>query len=253
MRDTPEWKGGRIGPYLVGNCYRDIPAEIGRIYEAHNVETGAPALVLLPTENEAWSTRFSWSIRATSYAHPSAHIMEVQNDSEVEDSALHELTLMFIRLAGASASIEDRKAARTHLSHKPTPFPRRRRVVHCGLTGAGLALAAGILLFLRTHALQESQLRHELGSRTRVAMEEPLAFIDARDNSFPVISYPMPIAPFKGQQKPPCIPVTETEIRGGCWVQHAQLPPCPPSTAEYQGKCYMPVKEKTPEPRSVQP
>ncbi|WP_187344877.1 hypothetical protein [Cystobacter ferrugineus] len=40
---------------------------------------------------------------------------------------------------------------------------------------------------------------------------------------------------------------------GGCWIQHKLDAPCPRNTAEYQGKCFIPVKKPEPLPRSVQP
>jgi hypothetical protein len=43
------------------------------------------------------------------------------------------------------------------------------------------------------------------------------------------------------------------EIRGACWYQGKQDAPCPKGTAEYEGKCYMPVRAKKPEPRSLKP
>ncbi len=64
MSDPPEWKGSRIDPYVVGERYQGIPSDEGRLYEAHHIETGAPALVVMPGEGETWSTNSLWNIRA---------------------------------------------------------------------------------------------------------------------------------------------------------------------------------------------
>jgi hypothetical protein len=66
------------------------------------------------------------------------------------------------------------------------------------------------------------------------------------------IGYPMPPKPLKGQHKPPCIEGTEVEINGGCWVTLERRASCPQGYAEHQGKCYMPVRDPPPEPRSIQ-
>ncbi|HEX8537822.1 MAG TPA: protein kinase, partial [Cystobacter sp.] len=82
---------------------------------------------------------------------------------------------------------------------------------------------------------------------------EPVNWVDVATDTQPGIGYPLPSTPFKGQQKPPCLEGTTVEINGGCWVTLEQRAPCPRSTAEYQGKCYMPVRNPPPEPRSLQP
>jgi hypothetical protein len=55
------------------------------------------------------------------------------------------------------------------------------------------------------------------------------------------VSLDMPKAPFPGQRRPPCKPKLETEIRGGCWMPHADLkPPCGDDTYEWRGRCFVP-------------
>src|SRR5690349_1572418 len=58
MSDTPDWKGRRLGPYLVGERFRfpNIPEDEGRLHAAHHVETGEPALVLVPGVGDEWRT-----------------------------------------------------------------------------------------------------------------------------------------------------------------------------------------------------
>jgi hypothetical protein len=254
MDDTPEWKGGRIGPYHVGKRYRGIPSDEGRIYSAHNVETGASALVVMPAKGEDWSTRHPWTIQATSVTSPPALVLEVEKAPQAKDSRLHELTLMLIRLSGAVALIEDRGDARAHFTRLPLPSRLRQRMMRWGLAGTAMTLAAGLALILWLRPPEDAEQRQSSGGVVRAAVDEPIAFTDTQDTPLPgIIGYAMPEGPFKEQKRPPCIPVTETEIRGGCWTQHKLDAPCPRSTAEYQGKCYMPVKKPDPQPSSIQP
>jgi hypothetical protein len=48
MSDEKTWKDGRLGSFLLGRRYRDrkLEAEVGRLYEAHHLDTGTSALVL---------------------------------------------------------------------------------------------------------------------------------------------------------------------------------------------------------------
>jgi hypothetical protein len=59
MASESRWKGGRLGPFHLGRRYKDkdVGGDLGRIYEAHNVETGAAALVLIPVSARAGSPR----------------------------------------------------------------------------------------------------------------------------------------------------------------------------------------------------
>jgi hypothetical protein len=245
MSGTPDKKGERIGPYRLGKRYRGTDPDEDPIYEARHIETGAPALVMLPGASEDGRTRSAWSVRAERSLHPSYRALHVEQAPQGRASALHDLTLLLIELAGASALIEKRKDARAHFTRVPVIARLRRQVLHWGLAAAAGALAAGLALTLWPHASEHVE--------TRTASDEPIVFTNRPGGSPPVIGYPMPEAPFKEQARPPCIPDAEVEIRGGCWTPHARAAPCPRSTAEYQGKCYVPVKKPDPEPRSVQP
>ncbi|ADO72426.1 serine/threonine protein kinase [Stigmatella aurantiaca] len=55
------------------------------------------------------------------------------------------------------------------------------------------------------------------------------------------IGLAVPKKPFPGQRRPPCKPRVETEIHGGCWSPHREMPPCDDSMFEWQGSCYVPV------------
>jgi hypothetical protein len=256
MGDTPFWSGGRLGPYSVGRRYRDVGADLGRIYEAHNVETGALAVVLTPGRGEAWCPGATWTVRATSGAVPPFVAIEVEH-APGADSALHELTLMLHRLAGALARIEDRPDARAHLTREPLPSrpqrtETRRRWL---LAGAGMVTAVGLTLALLTFRSlpPEPSETTQASTVAEAALEEEFTFIDGEDTTLPFIGRPMPDGPLKGQKRPPCLQGVQVEIRGGCWITMEQRAPCPKTTAEYEGKCYVPVTARPPEPRSLQP
>ncbi|WNG30809.1 hypothetical protein F0U62_47430 [Cystobacter fuscus] len=242
MSGTPGKKGDRIGPYRLGKRYRGTDPGEGSIHEAHHVETGAPALVVLPGSSEDGHPRSAWSVRAEGSIHPPYQAVHVEQSPQGRAS-LHDLTLLLIRLAGATAHIEKRKDAHDHFNRVPALARLRRQVLRWGLPGAVAATVAGLALWL--HALEET--------RTRTMGEDLVFFSDGQDLAFPIASYPMPEKPFKEQRKPPCLEETEVEVRGGCWIEHTKKAPCPRSTAEYQGKCYIPVRKPAPLPQSLQP
>jgi len=250
MSDNSDWKGRRIGPYEVGERYQDIPDDEGRLYEAHHAETGAPALVLMPGSGEDWHTRTPWSARTTQFTNPPALVVHAERPARAKVPSLHELTLGFIRTSGGLASLDARDDARAPFGRE-TPLPGAR-LWKMRWSVAGAALVAGLMLLLWPRAPAQMETCPEVSDWVQAALKEPIVFSD-RDDAPPIIGYPMPEKPFKEQATPPCIPVTETEIRGGCWNQHKLDAPCPRGLAEYQGHCYIPVRKKAPEPRSVEP
>jgi hypothetical protein len=256
MSDTPEWDGGKLGPYLVGKRHRGTGMGLGRLYQAHNTETGAPAMVLMPGRPGDWRPLGGWTVRATSEGFPPFLALEVEQAPQEDAAALQELTMILQRLGTAVARIEDRPDAHAHLTSQPRPSeprntePRRRGLLTATWAFAMAAVAAaGVLLWPRPPEPTGATHAHALAAAVPA---EPVTLIDMEDDTPPLIGYPMPDAPFKGQRKPPC-KEPAVEIRDGCWVQLAHKPPCPKSTAEYEGKCYMPVSEKKPEPRALLP
>jgi hypothetical protein len=245
MSDTSEWKGRRLGPYQVGDRYLEIPEDEGRLYEAHHVETGEPALVVMPGTGDDWRTSTPWSTQTTNFTEPDALIVHPKRSAGAKLPTFHEMALGFIRIAGTLAQLDVREDVRAHFTNKPRSFPSRHGAKRWGLAGAGVALAAVLALLLWPRATEHPE--------TRNATAESILLTDGQDPSLPAIAYPMPETPFKEQRKPPCMPEAEVEIRGGCWSPHKRDAPCPRSTAEYQGKCYMPVKKPDPQPSSVQP
>jgi hypothetical protein len=256
MSDTPEWDGGKLGPYFVGKRHRGAGMGLGRLYQAHNTETGAPAVVLMPGWPGDWRPLSGWTVRATSEGSPPFLALEVEQAPREDPRALQELTMMLQRLGTAMARLEDRPDAYAHLTGQPRlpeqkpPKPHRRGL----LTGvAAFAMAAvaatGVLLWPRPP--EPTGAKHP-PALSGAAPKEPVTLINMEDDAPSIIGYDLPDGPFKGQRKPPC-KMPSVEIRGGCWVPLEYKPPCPISSAEYESKCYMPVSEKKPEPRALLP
>jgi hypothetical protein len=245
MSDTPEWKGRRLGQYQLGERYQDIPEDEGRLYEAHHIETGEPALVMMPGTGGDWRTSTPWHTETTSLTEPNALVLHPRRTAGAKFPTLHEMTLGFIRIAGLMALSDEREDIQAHFARGPLPLRSRHRAMRWGLAVTGVALAAGLALLLwpRPPSLPEM----------RGIPDDTPVLMKGQNLSAPAIAYPMPETPFKEQRKPPCLPGTEVEIRGGCWMPHRSNAPCPPGTAEYQGRCYVAVKKPDPEPRSLLP
>ncbi|HEX8822767.1 MAG TPA: hypothetical protein VF794_22770 [Archangium sp.] len=258
MGDTPLWSGGRLGPYQVGRRSWDLGRHLGRLHEAHNVETGAFAVVLIPVPEDPGPQCSDWTMHIRVGVLPSFVAVEVEQAPDAEAPALHELTLTFDSLKGALGTLyhrQDRADVHAHLTQKPrSSWPGR--LLTRGpwlLAGAGVGVAAGLALLALWPRFPEPTQTQPSPEVAGVALEEPVAFINRQEPPFPFIAYPMPEAPFKEQQRPPCLKGTEVEIRGGCWVTLEHRPPCPKSTAEFEGKCYMPTRKKDPVPSSLRP
>ncbi|ATB40628.1 hypothetical protein CYFUS_006079 [Cystobacter fuscus] len=242
MSDTPEWKGRRLGSYELGERFADIPEDEGRLYAAHHVETGEPALVVMPGSGDDWSTSTPWCAETTRLTDPDALVLHPKHTDGAKPPRFHELTLGFIRLAGSLAQLGERADVRAHFMRGPRPIRSRHRATRWGLAGVALAVGLVFLLWPRTST----------PPKMRGRADDTPVLMDGQDLPS-AIAYPMPEKPFEVQRKPPCMPETEVEIRGGCWVRHRRDAPCPPGTAEYQGGCYVAVKKPDPQPRSIQP
>jgi hypothetical protein len=59
--------------------------------------------------------------------------------------------------------------------------------------------------------------------------------------------------PLEGQKRPPCTPRREKEYKGGCWIPHAEKPPCPEGVFEGDGVCLVPVKAAQRPPSALEP
>jgi hypothetical protein len=266
MANKSQWKGGRLGPFHLARRYKgkDVGADLGRLYEAHNVRTGAPALVLLPGPRAEWDPSEAWQIHVSSQVEPTPHVV-LEVKQVPASGKLPELSAMLDVLTSVVENVEENDEVRTHLTREPLKMWRRwigraRRLLlsRWSLAAAGFAtVGMGVALWVLGPALGSHE-RAASGSGT----EEPLlanaprkiANSEARTAG---IAYPLPSKPFRDQARPPCKPgrsgKSEVEINGGCWVELARRPPCEEDDAEYQGKCYLPVGERAPRvPQSVQ-
>lgn len=243
MSDAEDGKGLRLGPYQVGARYPGLPDDEGRLHEAHHVETGEPALVLMPGTDDPWRTFSRWHTEVSNFTVPDALVIHPRRLAGMSRPSFHELALGYIRIGAALALLDEREDIRAHFARGP----RRPRapVRPWVLVGAGLALAAGLVLLLWPHPSRPPESRGFLS-------DTPI-FMDGQEIAAPVIAYPLPETPFKEQRRPPCLEGTEVEIKGGCWMPHARTAPCPPGTAEHQGKCYVAVRKPDPKPTSVEP
>ncbi len=266
MAEKKTWKGGRLGPFHLGKRYKNVGVDLGRLYAAHDVDTGNAALVVMPGDRADLE---SWRVRATSQAEPPYLALEVEQAPA--SGRLPELANMLDLLTSAVERLEKNEEARAHLTGGTVSTWKRwvgrmKRLLRSprGLLAVGLtALILGLLLWPRFWGGStgpDSEERATTGAGT-LAVAEPQAptLVDLDHSSVPAITYPLPARPFSDQAKAPCFPKSgEVEINGGCWVELAKRPPCHENQAEHQGKCYMPVsakshEKKLREPHSVQP
>jgi hypothetical protein len=71
----------------------------------------------------------------------------------------------------------------------------------------------------------------------------------------PAIARPMPNGPIEGQKRGKCAD-DERSINGGCWMELVRKPgtdKCGSKGFEYEGKCWVPVKQAERPPTSVEP
>lgn len=248
MGDSPRWSGGKLGPYHVGRRYRRVPPDLGRVYEAHHVETGASALVVVPDKDESWAPTRDWRVSAQGSHTPPFLAAEVERAPEASPESAAELTLLFHRLAGVFAAFEGRPDALHHLTgtlprdarHLARWRPRLRRLGHA-VSALGL-----VVLFWPGSASPPGE---QAPSAVRV-----VARIRDRSGQPVALAYPLPSKPLAGQLKPPCkSELDEVEIRGGCWLELAKRAPCQSYAAEHAGKCYLPSMAEPRPPQSLTP
>lgn len=270
MADTKRGKGGMLGPYRLGRRHGSRGAEVeepGRLYEAHNVHTDAPALVLVPGPGECGEPEEDWKVRVTAQARPPYVALEVEQAPAT--GGLAGLAGLFEVLTRVMERVEWSDETRRHLTHAPEGRLKRwaegaRRVLGKGLDhGVELVIVVLVLLMVVAHvrAWFESQRseQNEAGGVVVQVVEESRAptLVDTGDERPAGITYPLPAKPFSDQAKAPCLPKKgEVEINGGCWKTLEKRPPCYEDDAEYQGKCYAPVSarsRKPREPQSIQP
>jgi hypothetical protein len=236
--------------------------DLGRLYEAHNVHTDAPALVLLPGPEVGGEPEEDCRVRVTVRARPPYVALEVEQAPA--SGRLDVLAATSEVLARMVECMEWSDEARGHLMRKPERRLERwasnaRRVLGLGMEyRIELSVMALVLYLVVAHCWayqSERDARHTAAAvvvRTEAANHAPTT-VDTGDVGPTVISYPLPEKPFSDQAKAPCKPnLDEVELNGGCWMELAKRPPCGEYYAEYRGKCYVPVSASSRKPRPPQ-
>ncbi|MFY0571826.1 hypothetical protein ACN28E_49465 [Archangium lansingense] len=260
MADNAPWKGGRLGVFHLGRRYKDIGKDLGRVYEADDVHTGASSVVVMPGQGADWEPTEAWQVRISSHLVPPHVALEVEHAPST--GKVPELSAMLDLLTSAVERLEKRPEARTHLTRVPIGPWRRwtgraRRLLRSRrtLVAAGLAavVMGGVLLW--PSATPEDNGRAALSwDDTPPTSPHEMSVVNDDGGVLAAIAFPMPDRPYANQAKPPCKPRRgEVEINGGCWVELTKRPPCE-DTVEYKGKCYAMVGERSPRPpQSIEP
>ncbi|HZI04710.1 MAG TPA: hypothetical protein VEZ71_11840 [Archangium sp.] len=259
MADKATWKGGRLGAFHLGRRYKDIGADLGRVYEAHDVHTGASALVVMPGQGADWEPTEAWQVRVSSHVEPAHVALAVEHAPTT--GKVPELSAMLDLLTSVVERLEKRDEVRTHLTRGPIGPWRRwtgraRRLLRSRWTLAamGLAMMAVAAAFWWHSSVPKGDARMALAGDAVAHTTPPdMSLVNGSDTVPDAIAFPMPDKPYSNQAKPPCKPRRgEVEINGGCWVELTKRPPCE-DTVEYKGKCYAVVGERSPRPpQSIQ-
>ncbi|HYO72078.1 MAG TPA: hypothetical protein VEU33_38990 [Archangium sp.] len=244
-------KGERLGPFQLGRRCKHASAELGHIHEARNVQTGAPALVMMPGPRPSWGPRKNWQVRASFQSVPPFIALEVEGAPAT--GRLAELADLFTLLLAGLEAVRDNARMRAHLTGTPMGQwmgrPPLKALVAAGLVV--LALAGGFWLASETRPVGSPiplPSASGIGELADAGIPSPF-LIDGEAPGHAGIAYPLPDKPFSDQARPPCrTGRDEVAINSGCWVEIARRPPCHEEQAEYRGKCYLPVGKRGPRP-----
>lgn len=258
MADKEPWKGGRLGAFHLGRRYKDIGVDLGRVYEAHDVHSGAPCVVVMPGQDVHWEPSEAWCVRISSHVAPPHVALEVVRAPTT--GRLPEVSEMLDVATSVVERLEKKEAVRAHLTREPIGPWRRwtgraRRLLRSRWTmAASLAtVAVGVALWLRPPAPRTEHRTVLTGDDATYASVPAVSLLEGGNAVPPVLAFPMPDKPIPNQAKPPCRPRRgEVEINGGCWVELTKQPPCE-ETAEYKGRCYLPVGERPRPPQAIEP
>jgi hypothetical protein len=256
MSATTRSKSRRFGPFQLGRRCKHAAVELGPIHEAHNVHTGAPALVLTPGARSTTRPKRDWQVRIHVQATPPFFALEVERAPV--SGRLSELADILLQLLAGLDAVEHSARVRGHLTQVRMEQPGRVLVLRA-LAAVGLVLLVLGGGYWRGSASRPVDSSAPAPSASGVASPADAGaqspFVTAGGAQDPAaISYPLPDKPLQGQGRPPCNTRRgEVAINGGCWVALERRPPCHPEQAEYQGKCYLPVAEKPRLPQSLEP
>jgi len=261
MADAKRGKDGRLGPYRLGRRHGSTGPEmddLGRLHEAHNEQTGAPGLVLLPGPSASGVPEEHWTLRVKVRASPPYVAVDVEEAPATGELA--ELAGVFEVLTRMMERVEWSEETRRHLTRQP-----EGRLKRWAAGAVGMSVAVLVLLLLVAHGRAYTESERERHATTGAAVQ-PVeerrgspSLVNTGDVDPKGIAYPLPAKPFSDQAKAPCKSnLEEVELNGGCWLALEKRPPCGENYAEYQGKCYVPVsassRSRRPrEPQAIQP
>jgi hypothetical protein len=256
MRATTKKKGRRLGPFQLGRRSKHAAAELGPIHEARNVQTGAPAMAMMPGPRPTWWPRELWQVRVSFQSSPPFILLEVERAPA--SGRLTELASLLTLLCAGLDAVGRNPRMRAHLTRGPVgrwmrPPPLKALAV-AGLVV--LALGGGFWWGMGTRPMAPPSPPSPtpgLGAWADAGL--PSSFLSDGAQQGPAgIAYPLPDKPFLNQVRPPCrTQRDEVAINGGCWIALERRPPCHEEQAEYQGKCYMPVVKTPRPPQSLSP
>ncbi|HEY0093424.1 MAG TPA: hypothetical protein VGB96_03835, partial [Archangium sp.] len=249
---TTKKKGGRLGPLQLGRRCKHAAAELGPIHEAHNVQTGAPALVMMPGPRPTWGPKRTWQVRLSFQVTPPFFALEVEQAPV--SGRLADLANLLTLVLAALEAVGSNARMRAHLTREPMGRWMRRPPLK-RLAAAGLAvlmLGGAFWLGTGTRPMAPPPPSAPGIGEWADAGPPPSFLIDGEEQGPAGIAYPLPDKPFSNQVEPPCRR-GRVAINGGCWVEVAHRPPCLEDYAEYQGKCYIPVLKAPRPPQSVSP
>lgn len=251
MADETAGKDGGPGPFQLGRQCEEVGPELGSLHESRHVESGRPALTLLPGDRVEWQPEGEWHMRLSCRPEPPSVTLEVeQAPASVQ---VPELMDILVLMTAAVERVEDSSQVRAHLAGgRVRPWARWIPRAVAGF--AVLMLGLGVWLYGARGPESLAPISSRVASQGPSPVDAP-DFINAADSQTTGIAYPLPKEPFRSQAKVPCrADAGQVEINGGCWVALEQRPPCAKTQAEYQGKCYLPVsKGQDRLPQSVDP
>ncbi|MFY0581152.1 hypothetical protein ACN28S_49115 [Cystobacter fuscus] len=258
MADEKRGKGSGSGPFELGRCY-EVDARLGRLHEARNVATGTPALTLVPSDDVEWQP--GGPCRMSLVYDPERDSVTVDVEQAPVSVRTSALTNLLVLMSAAFKRVEDDDEVDAHLASGPVrrlgpegAHVRRGWPSMSWLTAAGVTVLTAVLgVWFCSTRVSKVPAPDEFGVAVESPSQGEMSFV-GRGKSPTAVAYPLPSKPVPKQAVAPCEADNgEVEINKGCWVELAKKPPCGPKQAEYQGKCYLPVRKEDPLPQSVKP
>ncbi|WP_434384784.1 hypothetical protein [Melittangium boletus] len=243
-----EKKGRRGGPecFELGASYDEVGPDLGRLYDAWQVDTGQPALEFQPSDRVLWKPSADYDVRIT--CQRSSSVLRLRIEGATAPISGPDLANIFAWMKAVAQRVEHSPRFIAQLT--PSPLSARVLLARYPRPIAFVLLIAGVVWL---HLSPTAPSRGE--STGRHAPPDAPFLVDTETPSPDALSYPLPDKPFRNQAVAPCKPqLDELEMNGGCWVELGRRPPCNAVQAEHQGKCYLPVsKDRGRLPSTVEP